>query len=87
MFNKKTLTIALVAALSCASLSVNAGKGEYIPANGKGEFSFALIGDVPYGVAPGEYYQPYEDLVGEINDDSRIKWVLHAGDIKSGLNI
>jgi len=49
-----------------------------------GSFSFALIGDIPYGVEPGEFSQSYENVVEDINDDSNIRWVLHAGDIKSG---
>lgn len=52
--------------------------------NKSNSFSFALIGDTPYGVKPGEYYPPYENLVEEINNDRSVRWVMHAGDIKSG---
>lgn len=47
-------------------------------------FSFALIGDVPYEVEPGEYSPEFERLLADINGDESIKWVLHAGDIKGG---
>lgn len=49
-------------------------------------FSFALIGDTPYNVLPGDTSLPFDKLVKDINSDSDIKWVLHAGDIKSGSN-
>ena len=47
-------------------------------------FEFALIGDTPYGVLPGESYGPFDRLTQDINEEKRIRWVLHAGDIKSG---
>ena len=47
-------------------------------------FSFALIGDTPYGVLPGVDYAPFDNLQKDINNDRSIRWVLHAGDIKSG---
>lgn len=53
-------------------------------AKGYGQFGFALIADVPYGVAPGQDYPPFDALIDDVNDDRRIKWVLHAGDIKGG---
>ena len=47
-------------------------------------FSFAMIGDVPYGVAPYTDYPQFDNLVAEINKRKRLKWVIHTGDIKSG---
>ncbi|MCG8317121.1 MAG: metallophosphoesterase, partial [Pseudomonadales bacterium] len=51
---------------------------------GKAGFEFALIGDTPYGVLPGVEYQPFDRVVSDINADRKIKWVMHAGDIKGG---
>ncbi|WP_246128547.1 metallophosphoesterase [Pleionea sediminis] len=48
------------------------------------KFEFALIGDSPYGVLAGEDYPPFDRLIDEINSDRKVRWVLHAGDIKSG---
>jgi len=48
------------------------------------EFSFALIGDVPYKVSPGQDYPPFDNLIKDVNEEEDLKWVLHAGDIKSG---
>ncbi|WP_455221599.1 metallophosphoesterase [Kaarinaea lacus] len=49
-----------------------------------GKFEFALIGDAPYGVPPGTKYPPFDALIKEVNNNHRLKWLLHAGDIKSG---
>jgi hypothetical protein len=56
----------------------------YPSSKGQGPFEFALIGDVPYGVGPGEDYPPFTDLTADVNASPRIHWVLHAGDIKAG---
>jgi hypothetical protein len=47
-------------------------------------FTFALIGDVPYGVSPNSEYPPFDNLVKQINRQRKVKWVIHTGDIKSG---
>jgi len=84
----KTYTSFIAASIIMMSLSVQADEKEssskHNSENAKDQFSFALIGDVPYGVAAGEHYQPYENLANELNEDNHVKWVLHAGDIKSG---
>ncbi|MCU7842998.1 MAG: metallophosphoesterase [Candidatus Thiodiazotropha sp. (ex Monitilora ramsayi)] len=46
-------------------------------------FSFAMIGDVPYGVAPYSDYPPFDNLIDEINERRDIRWIIHTGDIKS----
>jgi hypothetical protein len=52
--------------------------------HGQGAFEFALIGDVPYDGAPGQPYPPFDRVIAEVNRDHRLRWVLHAGDIKNG---
>ncbi|MDX6298970.1 MAG: hypothetical protein QOF53_184 [Nocardioidaceae bacterium] len=44
-------------------------------------FSFAVIGDVPYG---DEAQSRFPDLIAEINADPDVRMVTHLGDIKSG---
>lgn len=46
-----------------------------------GAFSFALIGDAPYGAAESAFF---ERVIDEINADASIRLVLHAGDVKGG---
>ena len=48
---------------------------------GLAKFEFALIGDVPYIKSD---YPKFDRVINEINADNKLKWVLHAGDIKSG---
>jgi hypothetical protein len=49
--------------------------------NGVAPFSFALIGDMPYGETRET---PFAKLVAEINRDKDVDFVMHAGDIKAG---
>jgi hypothetical protein len=49
--------------------------------NGVAPFAFALIGDMPYG---GAREAAFGRLVGEINRDNDVDFVMHAGDIKAG---
>lgn len=84
---KHISSVVLAATLSFVALTGAALAGSNTHnRDGAGEapYAFALIGDVPYGVPVGGYYQPFVDLTDEVNNDARIKWVLHAGDIKSG---
>jgi len=64
---------------ACASMGTSAN-----PAHGQGSFEFALIGDVPYAALPGVADAKYDVLVHDINSTKKIRWVMHAGDIKSG---
>jgi hypothetical protein len=51
-------------------------------------FDFALIGDQPYtaSVAPGtiEAYQPYINVINDINSFNKVEFTVHVGDIKRG---
>ena len=47
----------------------------------KDTYSFALIGDMPYS---DEGVEQFNSLIGEVNTDFEVEWVLHVGDIKSG---
>jgi len=44
-------------------------------------FSFAIIGDGPYGE---DQEHKYDTLIKDINKDRDVSFVIHAGDIKSG---
>jgi hypothetical protein len=46
-------------------------------------FEFALIGDMPYANVD---FRKFDHLIKEINADQKLAWVLHAGDIKTGLS-
>jgi hypothetical protein len=61
--------------LSCA----HAGDREDKHEDGYGKFEFALIGDTPY-----RDVAKFENVLAAINADRKIRFVLHAGDIKTG---
>ena len=42
-------------------------------------FTFALVGDNPY---PPEDVPKFERLIGELNADADLQWVIHLGDIR-----
>jgi Calcineurin-like phosphoesterase len=44
-------------------------------------FTFAVIGDIPYGSAQ---IANFPNVIGQINADPDVRMVMHAGDIKSG---
>jgi hypothetical protein len=49
----------------------------------KGAFTFAVIGDTPYGPAK---LAEFPSLVAKINADPAVSFVAHVGDIKAGKN-
>ncbi|MGH8771071.1 MAG: hypothetical protein ACREV2_07805 [Burkholderiales bacterium] len=51
--------------------------------NGK-RFSFALIGDLPYNDLQSK---KLDRVIANINDDERVKFTIHVGDIKSGASL
>ena len=66
---------AVLLALPAASAAAPGGP------SGEGPTTFALIGDTPYGDAQRVVFPA---LVSDVNDDPKVRMVLHAGDIKSG---
>lgn len=77
---------AAAAAVVLASLPVAAvaGTAAAVPppaADAKPAFSFAVIGDTPYGAAAGA---AFPQQVAQLNADSSLDFVVHVGDIKNG---
>lgn len=66
-------------ALGCAHASDGDGKPEDGGDESHGKFEFALIGDTPYRDSA-----QFENVLSSINANKKIKFVLHAGDIKTG---
>lgn len=75
---------ATLLALGAATTSVKSQEGGFPQDKGQAPFEFALIGDVPYGAPVGIPYRPFLNVIDEVNADPQIRFVLHAGDIKSG---
>jgi hypothetical protein len=53
-------------------------------AAGNGHFSFALIGDMPYGPEGDE---KFPNILAEINADRTLSFVVHDGDFKNGSSL
>lgn len=84
--NKWMLALLSAVSLGCATSGIAHDRTDasFPRSQGKGPFQFALIGDTPYNVPVGSVYKPFDDLVAEINADRKLRFVMHAGDIKSG---
>ena len=72
---KATVWLALVVAVLAA---VPTAKSQE---KGSARFSFALIGDTPYGAGDDV---KLDRIIEEVNKDPKIEWVMHSGDIKNG---
>lgn len=73
-------TVAVVASgIPAAASAAPAGSGPAGPA--AGSVTFAVLGDTPYGDAQRAVFPA---LVDQINADPKVRFVLHAGDVKDG---
>jgi len=75
------LTLSLVAVASVQSESNTAPRAG---ASGNGHFTFALIGDMPYGT---EGLAKYPNVIADINADQTLAFIVHDGDIKNGSTV
>jgi hypothetical protein len=69
----------LAATVLAGSAQPDAAPARPAPAQG---FAFALMGDMPYGTREGD---AVDRLVDAVNADAELGFVLHVGDIKSGV--
>ena len=76
------VTLSLLAPISIRSES--SGAAPRTSSEGNGRFSFALIGDMPYG-AEGDAKFP--NLLADINSDRNLSFVVHDGDFKNGSSL
>ncbi|RCG27942.1 hypothetical protein DQ384_25865 [Sphaerisporangium album] len=82
---KSLLAAAMVAASLTAGIATPALAGDASGSDGSRgrgpSYTFALLGDTPYGPAQEA---SFPGLVKDVNADKDVKLVLHAGDVKSG---
>jgi Calcineurin-like phosphoesterase len=71
----------IAAAVTVGGLIAAAGIGSSAHASSEDGFTFAVIGDIPYGAAQ---LANFPNVIGQINADPDVRLVMHAGDIKSG---
>jgi len=78
-----TLTLTATLAYGSASASTSGGGGADQKARGD-QFTFAMIGDIPYGDAQ---IANFPNVIKQINADPAVQFVDHLGDIKSGSSL
>ena len=78
------ITTALACTALTATLLSQSPTAPRANANGNGRFTFALIGDMPYG-PEGELKFP--NTIADINRDRNLSFVVHDGDIKNGSSL
>ncbi len=77
-------TTAAAGALLVALAVIFSSHLEAVLGAGNGAFTFALIGDMPYG-PEGDLKFP--NVIADINADRRLSFVAHDGDIKNGSSL
>jgi hypothetical protein len=79
---RRTITVAAVLATALALPGgATAGNGKAVNGDSKSPLTLAVIGDTPYGA---EQIERFPALVEDVNDDPKVRLVLHLGDVKSG---
>ena len=83
--SRARMTIGVVAAALFLGAALTTAQGQGAAgSSGNGRFTFALIGDMPYG-PEGEAKFP--NVITDINADKRLSFVAHVGDIKNGSSL
>ncbi|MDX6229736.1 MAG: hypothetical protein QOI76_3126 [Frankiales bacterium] len=78
---------AAFATVTAGSLAVATLQGAAVANDGgheKAGYTFAVIGDIPYGAAQ---IANFPNVVRQINADPDVQWVDHLGDIKKGSSV
>ena len=76
-----TLALALTVAAPVAASAPALAAG---PADRPGGYTFAVIGDVPYGA---DQVARFPGWIRQINADPKVSSVVHVGDIKNGSSV
>jgi hypothetical protein len=78
-------TIAVgILAVTTASTALADGRGPGSHHGGDRPYTFAVIGDIPYGP---DQIANFPNVVAQINADPQVQWVDHLGDIKNGSSV
>jgi hypothetical protein len=83
---RRTALVAGTAALLVAGLTTAAAAADTSGKRPGGDqpYTFAVIGDIPYGAAQ---IAKFPTVVDQINADPAVQWVDHLGDIKDGSSV
>ncbi|MFP5364501.1 MAG: metallophosphoesterase [Thermoleophilia bacterium] len=78
---RRSLTPAALAVVLALPAAAIAAGGNPVNGGSSNPLTLAVIGDTPYGP---EQIERFPGLVADVNDDPRVRLVLHLGDVKSG---
>ncbi len=78
---RRCVTLAAVAAVLALPVGAIAGNGNSVNGGSKNPLTLAVIGDTPY---TPQQIERFPALVEDVNDDPKVRLVLHLGDVKSG---
>ncbi|MDQ3608897.1 MAG: metallophosphoesterase [Actinomycetota bacterium] len=78
---RRGVKVAALAAVLALPAGAMAGNGNPVNGGSKNPLTMAVIGDTPYGA---EQIERFPTLVEDVNDDPKVRLVLHLGDVKSG---
>jgi hypothetical protein len=84
MLKRMITGLFVVALMSSATATLKSEQRHNDDSEGNGRFTFALIGDIPYG-PEGEAKFP--NLQADINEDRSLKFIVHDGDFKNGSSL
>lgn len=76
--------LAALAVAGISAVAVTAARPATVPAAAGQDYSFAVIGDIPYGAAQ---IANFPNVIAQINADPAVQWVDHLGDIKDGSSV
>lgn len=79
-FTARVIRLTLLG-VTATLVPVAAADSKHGPDHAAAAFSFALVGDLPYG---GADVSAFDHLIAEVNRDGSIRFVMHAGDVKGG---
>jgi hypothetical protein len=75
---------ATLAAAAVGALVVTTAQTATAHPGDDGGYTFAVIGDIPYGAAQ---IANFPNVIAQINADPAVEWVTHVGDIKNGSSV
>jgi hypothetical protein len=78
---RRTIAVFMLVFTAALALAVESRVSAREASEGQGRFTFALIGDMPYG-AEGDAKFP--NVITDINIDRQLSFVVHDGDFKNG---
>jgi hypothetical protein len=78
------LAVCAIAPVALAAADDQASPGHNGPGGPGGAFTYAIIGDTPYG---GPQLENFPADIAEINADPQVRLVMHLGDIKNGSSL